>query len=223
MKSSPRPVFSVPPDRSRQIRQRLFQRNENLSSESDVRWRRNFLSLGLEIGARRNGRGKHRPDPPARCGISKRCRAAASARVSRSSDAGTASWARRDQNENDEPPGFHARAFRLKTTRFVTRNPRPIAMKAIPRTTNSRSLSKNRADRENVRSTSMPRFASKTRPARMPRNKVNTPSAEQEKIEEERWEREDCLFAAAITQAITSIGAKRSGRKIRSRQYFQNA
>src|ERR1041385_4362799 len=52
---------------------------------------------------------------------------------------------RRDQNENDEPPMFHARAFRLKTIRFVTRKPMPIKMKAIPRTTNSRSVSKNRA------------------------------------------------------------------------------
>src|SRR3954451_19519535 len=51
----------------------------------------------------------------------------------------------RDQNEDDEPPIFHARDFRLKTIRLVTRKPTPIKMKARPRTTNSRSESKNRA------------------------------------------------------------------------------
>src|SRR3954463_8954229 len=77
----------------------------------------------------------------------------------------------RDQNENDEPPIFHARPFRLKTTRLVTRKPIPIAMKAIPRTTNSRSVSKNRAVARTAMTT-MPKFASKTRPLRIPRSKV---------------------------------------------------
>src|SRR3954465_11999912 len=77
----------------------------------------------------------------------------------------------RDQHENDEPPIFHARAFRLKTTRLVTRKPIPIAIKAIPRTTNSRSVSKNRAVAR-MAITTMPRFASKARPLRIPRSKV---------------------------------------------------
>src|ERR1043165_9910483 len=73
--------------------------------------------------------------------------------------------------ENDEPPIFHARAFRLKTIRLVARKPRPIKMKAIPRTTNSRSVSKNRAVARTA-ITTIPRFASKTRPLRIPRSKV---------------------------------------------------
>src|ERR1043166_818886 len=77
----------------------------------------------------------------------------------------------RNHRENDEPPIFHARAFRLKTIKLVARKPRPIKMKAIPRTTNSRSVSKNRAVARTA-ITTIPRFASKTRPLRIPRSKV---------------------------------------------------
>src|SRR3954462_12068916 len=76
-----------------------------------------------------------------------------------------------NHTENDEPPMFHARAFRLKTIRFVTRKPRPIKMKAMPRMTNSRSVSKNRAIARTA-ITTMPRFASTTRSLRIPRSKV---------------------------------------------------
>ena len=86
-------------------------------------------------------------------------RAAASAPVSRSKKPAPRAAPERPEAKTMSRQIFHARALRLNTTRFVTRKPSPIAMKAMPRTTNSKSLSKNRAT-ASAAMTSMPRLAS---------------------------------------------------------------